>query len=335
MKINLYLLIIILLTSCANEKNGVEKHQYSRNKIVNIKPMVREIVEDDVLIGDITSINLIKDYLVVEDYNSVDTLIHIFNKNDFSYITGFGMFGQGPYEIANLGGVTVEPSQRYLDVADWGKRKIFAYDLDSLLSKSLSYRPQEKLSIGEMQFPDRYIYINDTLCVARVITKVKGSPFMQTLAFWNMTSNQLVPFEYLHPEIQRKRVRFAVSAADDLIVECYLYHDLITIYDLKGNLKYNIYGECWDNRVSNKIHYFDKVEIYKDNIIVGYSGGDNMTDAYFPTVFMIFDLEGNYVKTLDVGYKIQDFCIDKDNHRIIMALADEIQFAYLDLQQFI
>lgn len=50
---------------------------------------------------------------------------------------------------------------------------------------------------------------------------------------------------------------------------------------------------------------------------------------------MIFDLEGNYIKTLDVGYKIQDFCIDKDNHRIIMALVDEIQFAYLDLQQLI
>ena len=33
--------------------------------------------------------------------------------------------------------------------------------------------------------------------------------------------------------------------------------------------------------------------------------------------------------------KIQDFCIDKDNHRIIMALVDEIQFAYLDLQQLI
>lgn len=75
--------------------------------------------------------------------------------------------------------------------------------------------------------------------------------------------------------------------------------------------------------------------LQSDDTSVGYSGEDNMADAYFPTVFMIFDLEGNYIKTLDVGYKIQDFCIDKDNHRIIMALADEIQFAYLDLQQLI
>lgn len=145
------------MTGCANGKNGVEKHQYSRNEIVNVKSMVKEIVEDDVLIGNIARINLIKDYLVIEDYSSVDTLIHIFNKNDFSYMTGFDILGQGPYEIANLGGVTVEPSQRYLDVADWGKRKIFSYDLDSVLSKSSSYHPQEKLGIGETQFPDIYI----------------------------------------------------------------------------------------------------------------------------------------------------------------------------------
>ena len=43
-------------------------------------------------------------------------------------------------------------------------------------------------------------------------------------------------------------------------------------------------------------------------------------------------VKGNYAIFLN---KIQDFCIDKDNHRIIMALVDEIQFAYLDLQQLI
>lgn len=102
---------------------------------MNVKSKVKEIVEDDILIGNLARINLIKDYLVIEDYNSADTLIHIFDKNDFSYVTGFGIPGQGPYEIANLGGVTVEPSQHSLDVADWGKRKIFSYDLDGVFCK--------------------------------------------------------------------------------------------------------------------------------------------------------------------------------------------------------
>ena len=57
MKKNLYLLIAFLLIGCANERNGIEKHQYNRNEIVDVKSKVKEIVEDDVLIGDIARIN--------------------------------------------------------------------------------------------------------------------------------------------------------------------------------------------------------------------------------------------------------------------------------------
>ena len=90
MKKNLYLLIAFLLIGCANERNGIEKHQYNRNEIVDVKSKVKEIVEDDVLIGDIARINLIKDYLVVEDYNSVDTLIRLLIRIDLA-ICGFGV----------------------------------------------------------------------------------------------------------------------------------------------------------------------------------------------------------------------------------------------------
>jgi len=50
---------------------------------------------------------------------------------------------------------------------------------------------------------------------------------------------------------------------------------------------------------------------------------------------LVFDLHGDYLKTLDVGYKIVDFCYDDDNNRIIMNLNDEIQFAYLSLEGLI
>jgi sugar (pentulose or hexulose) kinase len=46
----------------------------------------------------------------------------------------------------------------------------------------------------------------------------------------------------------------------------------------------------------------------------------------------IFDLEGNYIKTIDIGYRFQDFCIDEENNRIVMAMNDDIQFAYWDIK---
>ncbi|MDR2929142.1 MAG: hypothetical protein LBV41_13240 [Cytophagaceae bacterium] len=46
---------------------------------------------------------------------------------------------------------------------------------------------------------------------------------------------------------------------------------------------------------------------------------------------MVFDLEGNYECTLDVGYPTLVFCYDKEYNHLIMTLDDEMQFAYLDL----
>jgi predicted RNA-binding protein associated with RNAse of E/G family len=53
--------------------------------------------------------------------------------------------------------------------------------------------------------------------------------------------------------------------------------------------------------------------------------------ANWPTKFLVFDLEGNYLKTLETGYKICNICYDKKENRILMSLDDQIQFASLEL----
>lgn len=70
-------------------------------------------------------------------------------------------------------------------------------------------------------------------------------------------------------------------------------------------------------------------------VIAAYSGGDNQTDDYYPTKFNVFDLEGNYLKTIDVGYKILRYCYDHENNRLIICFNDDIQYGYLDLKGLI
>lgn len=69
-----------------------------------------------------------------------------------------------------------------------------------------------------------------------------------------------------------------------------------------------------------------------NKIVVCYSGEKGFRDgkSTYPTKFMVFDLEGNYLKTLETGYPIIRFCYDKENERLIMSLDNEMQFAYLD-----
>lgn len=324
----LYFLFLAILMGCISD-GETEKYQGSRNNIVNAKTEVKEISIDEVLIGSLVRLEILNDWLIIHDCASLDTLIQIFDKNHFIRVGRATVRGEGPKEITNMGNIIIDKERRLLHITDFGKNKIFFFSMDSILNNP-SYFPKEYVNIKDLVFPDRYMYFNDTLCLARIITKKKGTPFQQSLAFWNMKSGDIRPLEYAHPEVERKRATFIASREKDLIVECYSHHDLMTICDFQGHLKYNIYGSRWDNRMSNRIHYYDRVCLYKDKIIAAYSGGDNMTE-YEPTCFLIFDLEGNYIKTINIGYRFQDYCIDEENNRIIMAMNEDFQFAYWNI----
>lgn len=58
------------------------------------------------------------------------------------------------------------------------------------------------------------------------------------LAKWNMATGEIVLMKYEHPDIKKKRMSFAISVEHGLYVECYSYHDLMSICTLDGELKH-------------------------------------------------------------------------------------------------
>lgn len=329
----LWLLLLLVVGSCANYSES-DKYQQKRDNIVNVHPLIKEIEIDDVLIGSIARLFLLDDYLIIGDYKSSDKLIHIFDKNSFGYRGSTAYVGQGPGEITVMGHVGIDEERRKFYVSDHGKQKIFSYDIDSVLTNP-DYIPEVKTEMNMVQFPDRYQYLNDTLSIALMIEPTSISTFNQSVSKWNIEAGTFEPMKYQHPDITKKRISFAVSPEKGIYVECYTYHDLMSICKLDGSLKCNIYGPAWDKTESNKIHHYGSVAFCGDKIVASYSGGDNFSEAYNPTSFLVFNSEGNYLKTLDVGYRIVDFCYDKDKNRILMNLDDEIQFGYLDLNGMI
>ena len=331
----LFFLTALIVSWNCTHNSGTEKHQGSRDHIVNVHERVKEIKisEDDVIIGSVARLYLIDNYLIIHDHRSLDKLIHLFDKNQFTYLTSIGDRGQGPNELTNMGFIGTNDRDRIFYVNDHGKQKIFAYSLDSVLANP-DYVPAVKMEMNERFFPDRYQYINDTLSIGVVIAPIGNNDFDQSVAKWNMNTGEIKPFPYKHPEIKKKRMTFAVSMDKNMYVECYQRHDLMTICNLNGDLRYNIYGPDWSSSGTNT-HYYGKVIFCGDKILVTYSGGNWQTE-YQPTKFLVFDLTGNYIKTLETGYRISDYCYDKANNRIIMSLDDaEMQFAYLDLDGLI
>lgn len=327
----LLLAFSITLIRC-NGGSETEKYHTGRNNVIQVQDQIKEIEFEDAYLSNFARIYTMEDYLIVSDYHSFDKLIYIFDRNDFSFIANIAPKGQGPGEISNMGHIGIDEKNHIFYVSDHGKQKIFSYHLDSVLANP-SYKAVEKLNLNELQFPNKYILLNDSLCIGQIIEPTGNYGFNQSLAKWNISTGEITPMKYTHPKIERKRVCFAVSEENGIYVECYQHHDLVTICDLNGNLKQNIYGRKWDNKTSNRQQYFDDVIIYNKRILASYSDGKERgpTTADRPTQILVFDLTGNYIKTLDIGYRIMGICYDDQNNRLLMHLDDMIQFGYLTL----
>lgn len=331
MKNILFFILIVAICGCSH-RSGNDKYINHSDNIMDVKGLVREIVIDTPLIGGLARPYVLGDYFLLTDPQSTENQIFIFDKKNFSYIAGVGHRGEGPDEITNLGELMPDEVHQRIYAADYGKMKMMGYDLDSILLNP-DCLPQYKFDINKTTPPVMLSYVNDTLCYACCITANPGQHFQESLAMWNIKTGNITSLISGHPEVERKRIRYAVSVENNLIAVSYDHHDLLAIYDLTGHLKHYIYGANWDNATSNAmIYYYGSIIICNNRIIVGYSGDKNK-DVGNLTVpqLLVYDLEGNYIKTLKVGYNIVLFCYDSEYNRIIMILDDEIQFAYLDL----
>ena len=327
-------LILFLVCWACSRDTGTEKYQNRRDNIVYAGEHIKEIVLPDFLISNNIRLCTLRDYLIVSDYRIEGKQIHLFDKDNYTYLTSFGDRGQGPDEITNMGHIATNDTENIVYVSDHGKQTIFAYQLDSVLADTL-YKPQVRMKMSEKQFPHTYQYINDTTCIGLIIAPNGNSDYRPSVAKWNMNTGEVLLMPYNHPDIEKKRICFAVSTQDSIYVECYANCDLMTICQLDGRLRCNVYGSNWHHAGADRLQHYTKAIICKKHIIAAYSGNDRSGDGYYPTHFLLFDTEGNYKKTLEIGYPIVDFCYDKENDRIIMALNDEMQLVYFDVNDFI
>ncbi|WP_251619703.1 6-bladed beta-propeller [Odoribacter lunatus] len=336
-KFVLFLLSISALWGCS-QQSPTERHYKEYGKVVDVHDRVQPIEMKDVFIGDVTSLYLMDKYFIIGDYNSPDKLIHLFDKNSFKYICSTGNKGKGPGEITNLGHIAPDKVRRKFYVSDHGKLKIFSFDLDSLLANPL-YRPSIKVSMNKSRFPSEYEYINDTLCFGRMIEPIGNNDFKPYVGKWNMLTNDIELMKYEHPDVKKKRTVADVSPELGLYVEVHSLYDLITVGTLDGELKYNIYGPKWETKLTKNNYYYSPL-FCKDKIITTYLGeyrivkeANGNIKVNYPTRFIVFDLEGNYLQTWETNYEISRFIYDEENNRLIMSLEyDDVQFAYLDLE---
>jgi hypothetical protein len=332
-------MVVFVIWSCSQNSNtDKNKFQSNRSNIVNVHDKVIEIVfhEDEVLISGSNRLYPVDNTLIIVDHKSTDKLLHFFDLNGLKYLTSFASRGKGPKELVNPGYLATDESNRRFYVSDNGKMIIYGYSLDSIFNNTF-YKQEVKYKMNEGLFPIKYYYINDTLSISILLEPIGVSDFQNYLAKINFQTGTIKKINYDAPNLDyklKKWLNIDVLETQNLCAISYYCVDLITLCNLNGEVKCNIFGPNYNKNGDGK-KYFTKITFCNNVIIAAYSGIDWGEDDA-PRQLVVFDIDGNYLKTLDTGYRIVDYCFDKKHNRLLLSLNDvEIQFAELKLDDLI
>lgn len=320
---------MILIIGCRNSKDeNTEKYQRTRDDIFNIEDKIVDIKTD--LIYGTSALYIMDDILIIEEIKPILKGIHLFNKNTFEYLTSTGIIGRGPGEIALLGRLGIDQKNGVIWVQDHGKRVMWKFPLDSILNNEM-YLPTQNIALHNELFLERFCFVNDSIAIGKAVHVLSNSSFDMAMAKLNITRNVTEEYGYSHPLAVGKKSnsQFNLSLKDSIYVNCYGDFDLMTICDLEGNLKYNVYGPGWIGNAEDNNSFFSGVSFINNHIIASYLGDIAFTidenkrlQGNLSTKFLIFDVDGNYVKTIETGHKIQSFCIDEEYNRVIVYFVD-------------
>jgi len=323
--INILTCLLLLLVIGCKSNNGTktEKTQKHRDKIITVGDKIIDI-KPEILFGN-SLLYIIDDILIVNEVAPKgEKGIHLFNKNTFKYITSTGIIGKGPGEIIIPGRIGVDHKNKILWVPDHGRKIMWKFSLDSILN-NVMYKPTIKIELHSDLFIDRYGFLNDSIVLGKAVQPIGNSSFVMAMSKHNLNNNVIEKYGYEHPEAVGKKSnsQFVLSVENNFYVNCYGYCDLMTICDLDGNLKHNVYGTDGLINKGNKKSYYFGVDVMGKNIIASYIGdlGDifdgNRHIGNTPSKFIVFDMDGNYKETIETGNKFTFFCVDEENKRII------------------
>ena len=330
------LLVFFLLSACSG---GKEKHSVATSYAKWDNPIsVSEYVipaftddEDSVLISDGTVMLVNKDKLFIEDYKSLEKMIHVVDIPSRQYVGAFGNFGDGPNEILQPGNMFVLPDNR-LAVIDYGHWCVKSFDVDSALNNadySLEILVRLSESESKIGFPDRFVPIQDGRGIGRLIKSKDSGGYSQTLCSFDVFNGRIEPFgNQDNPKGFRSSV--AASGADSLVVEVSSTQDVIRIYDLEGNVKREINGPLYESRPSRELAFYSNVALGDGKIFAVYSGESKFTD-FCGKQIVVFTLDGKYLYSYKFDDHIRDISYSDEYGRLYFSTDGNIQFGYLQL----
>ncbi len=334
---------LLFLCSC-NKETDTEKYPDFTKKLVDVSDKIVPIKTNQ-FFGR-CRITTAGKYLLLTDLTSLDKGFLLFDKKTFQYVISTGSKGQGPGQIINYENAKIIPNtvnNESFYVFDYSKLMLYEYALDSILNNK-KYLPKEVLSMNLHRVIGDVAPLNDSIFLGISSKAINSHSFTDELVRFNIKNGEIKQLRATHSKsktaIKKTHATFALSANKQKYVHAYRYIDLMELYGINGNLLCSIYGNLWKKRDKKNLGFYQQVEFGENYIMAAYVGSkvfkigaDNRMRAVFASRIVVFDTEGNHLKTLNIGEEIRGFCIDEENNRIIINYLDRDEpLAYLDLK---
>ncbi len=322
---------MVMLCSCSKPDDG-KTESYSKKRD-NVEYRELTYIDDDAfpLIHGQVPIYMYGDTLIIKDSQSRDYIFYAYDVVGERYIGGFGKYGAGPGEIANFGMIGIDQNAGILYGSDYNRWKVFGFDIAQAIADS-TYHPFEvsKFPVGKdgMTPINRTLYVNDSTVYCAVVIP---NPNYRGAGYYLGRFDPRTAQSELLDTVKRDPSSglLCLAPEGDGLIEFSMNYDRIRFFDLEGNLKHTVYGPDFGERKPG-IFYYESPVIVGDRIYVLYANGD-FRDPEVGHRIIVMDLEGNYIKSIDVGVRVEELAYHSKTGRMFVSTWGEPQFGYFEV----
>ena len=310
--------IAITCFSCAN------RSYTDQGNVINVDSLVEGVGTSDALISNNSNIYVFGERLYIVDNKPHDKVLHVFDVNDGMYLGSAISFGPSPEEISIPDALGVNTDTGDAIMFDFGQNRIVSFNVDSILAND-SCAPRTMVSLNPAKFPSHYIHVNDTTGYCRMIVPTPEKSYTQKLARYNIKTGDVTEFSNCDAVADNNKSKVAVAPDGKKIIEACRTQELIVIYDDKGNPVKEVKGQNYLPEADNMMSYFTGATVTDRHILAAYSG-KNARKHFYGNYIVVFDLDGNYITTLDTGVPIIGMAYSPTNRNLYISTPDSIQF---------
>ncbi|MGM0505459.1 MAG: BF3164 family lipoprotein [Bacteroidota bacterium] len=333
--ITIILIAIIISYSCQNSTKEKEISEFPvKIDLKGSKPQF-----DNELGIHLSKIKILDSLIIasVSYRNAGDDYLYFFNKSTYEPILSTGKRGKGPKELTNPIRFLINHKKKCLWVFDLGKRKIWEFNIDSLI-KYPNYKPHQYMDIStEMGMVYELTSLGDTI----VMGDGKGNSLVK-FAFNDGKTIKDYGTEHVKKGNKSERAysktlrkKMCVNEEHNRLILGYRYYNRLSVLNNKGELLWSITGkDKFKPRfkglspTDSKVAYFTTVSF--DNYILGlYSGrkvgeieGGKLNPIYAETIH-VFNIDGEVLGKLNLDREIYFMALDRENNKIIGFEPDE------------